>query len=341
MKNKIIVILLIITGIASSCMWRRHQYGNFSGITQGTTYHIVYQDPAKFPVIKLKEAVEKIFHNFDLSLSVYDDSSIISRINRNEDVKADTFFTEVFKKSESISLWTDGAFDITVSPLVKAWGFGPDEHKNFDVSKLDSLMHLVGFRKVSLVDGRVVKKYPAMTLDVNAIAQGYSVDVTCRYFNSLGIESYVVEIGGEVRVKGYKNGALWKIGIDKPTDDNVSPGSDLQAIITLKDKSLSTSGNYRKFYVENGIKYSHTIDPKTGYPAKNRLLSASVIADDCATADGIATACMVMGKDRAIEFINNNNKTLEAYFVYTDDYGNFLTWISENLRKNINENIEK
>jgi thiamine biosynthesis lipoprotein len=338
MNNKALVLVLIFTLLTASCKVRKHEYGNFTGFTQGTTYHIVYQDPETISPVKLKESVEKILHDFDMSLSLYKDSSVISRINRNEDVIADTFFIEVFKKSEEISLWTDGAFDITVGPLVKAWGFGPDEHKNFDRSKLDSLMKLVGFRKVSLADRRIVKEFPGITLDVNAIAQGYSVDVLSRYFNSLGIKSYLIEIGGEVRARGEKNGALWKIGIDRPSDANMTPGTDLQAIIKIKDESLATSGNYRKFYIENGIKYSHTIDPKTGYPSKNQLLSATVIAKDCATADGIATACMVMGKDRSIEFIKSN-RTLQGYLVYSDDNGNFMTWKSEGLKKWINEKI--
>jgi thiamine biosynthesis lipoprotein len=320
----------------SACKGNKHEYGNFMGFTQGSTYHIVYQDPAKYQPEKLKEAIENIFRNFDMSLSIYKDSSIISRINRNEDVIPDTFFIEVFKKSEEISILTDGAFDITVGPLVKAWGFGPDGYKNFDRSKLDSLKKLVGFRKVSLKDGRLFKSDPGINLDVNAIAQGYSVDVICRFFDSLGIDSYLIEIGGEVRVKGDKNGELWKIGIDKPYDNNTSPGTDLQAIIRIKDKALATSGNYRKFYIENGIKYSHTIDPVTGYPAKNTLLSATIIAKDCATADGIATACMVMGKDRAIEFINSD-KDIDAYLVFSDNNGNFITWISHDLKNKISE----
>ena len=138
--------------------------------------------------------------------------------------------------------------------------------------------------------------------------------------------------------RGDKGGDYWKIGIDKPIDNNMTPGSNLQAIIKIKNKGLSTSGNYRKFYIENGIKYSHEIDPKTGYPAHNTLLSATIIAGNCATADGYATACMVMGTDKSIEFLNRH-KELDAYLVYSDDEGNFKTWITRNLRKNIDENI--
>jgi thiamine biosynthesis lipoprotein len=173
-------------------------------------------------------------------------------------------------------------------------------------------------------------------LDVNAIAQGYSVDVVSRYLGSIGLSDYLVEIGGEVMAVGTKGGNPWKVGIDRPEDNNMIPGQALQAIIKVSDLAVSTSGNYRKFYVEDGIKYSHTIDPKTGYPAKNRLLSATIVAHDCTIADGIATACMVMGKEKAIAFIESH-KELAAYFVFSDDEGNFKSWISEDLKKKISE----
>jgi thiamine biosynthesis lipoprotein len=334
--NKLISVLLLLTTVSAACKNSEPVFDNFKGFTQGTTYSIVYDNKKNIDPQHLKQEVEKIFHNFDLSLSLYLDSSIISKINRNEKVVADTFFTEVFKKSALISEMTDGAFDITVGPLVKAWGFGPDSHKNFTESKRDSLIKLVGMSKVSLIDGRLIKSDPGINLDVNAIAQGYSVDVICRFFDNLGIRNYLIEIGGEVRARGTKAGALWRIGIDRPEDNNMSPGQTLQAVIRISDKALATSGNYRKFYVENGIKYSHTIDPHTGYPAKNRLLSATVIASDCAMADGIATACMVMGKEKTVEFLGSHPE-FEAYLVFSDDNGNFKTWMSESMAEYISE----
>ncbi len=336
MIKRLFSTALLMALLLSACKEKKPEIANFTGFTQGTTYSIVYVNKKNIDPEELKTKVEKILHDFDMSLSLYKDSSIISRINRNEDVAADTFFTEVFNKSAQISAMTNGAFDITVGPLVEAWGFGPDEHESFSPSKLDSLMKLVGMSKVSLVNGHVIKSDPHISLDVNAIAQGYSVDVVCRYFDNLGIKNYLVEIGGEVRGKGTKEGALWKIGIDKPVDNNMSPGEDLQAVIRISDRALATSGNYRKFYIENGIKYSHEIDPKTGYPAKNTLLSATILADDCETADGIATACMVMGTEKTIDFINKNPQ-FSAYLVYSDDKGNFKTWISDNLKNFIEE----
>jgi thiamine biosynthesis lipoprotein len=336
MTNKLLSAILFLAVITPACKDKKPVFSNFTGFAQGTTYSIVFDNKKNINPEELKLKVEKILHEFDMSLSIYQDSSTISKINRNEEVVPDFFFTEVFTRSALISEMTAGAFDITVGPLVKAWGFGPDAHRNFTESKRDSLMKLVGMSKVSLINGRLIKSDPGICLDVNAIAQGYSVDVICCFFDKLGIRNYLVEIGGEVRAKGTKAGALWRIGIDKPEDNNMLPGQSLQAIIKISDKALATSGNYRKFYIENGVKYSHTIDPKTGYPAKNKLLSATIIADDCAMADGIATACMVMGEEKAIEFLGIHPE-LEAFLVYSDDSGNFKTWISEKLNKYISE----
>jgi len=339
MNYRILCLSTIALLIVVSCSEKPVVIESFAGFVQGTTYSVVYENNKKINPEVLKTEVEKILDDFDLSLSLYNDSSLISRLNRNEDVIPDKYFTEVFKQSVHISEMTGGAFDITVGPLVKTWGFGPDSHKNFSESKLDSLMKLVGMDKISMVNGRLVKTDPDIKLDFNAIAQGYSVDVLCDFFDKRGFTNYLIEIGGEVRAKGTKAGAHWRIGIDKPVDDNNSPGETLQAIIRISDKALATSGNYRKFYIEDGVKYSHTIDPKTGYPAKNRLLSATIIADDCATADGIATACMVKGKEKAIDFINNHPE-FSAYFVYSDDSGKFSTWFSENIKEFISESGE-
>jgi FAD:protein FMN transferase len=336
MINKLLAGFLALTLFLSGCKESKPVYANFNGYAQGSTYSIVYDNKKNIDPADLKQKVEKILSDFDMSLSGYKDSSIVSKVNRNEDVVADSFFTEAFRISVEISALTDGAFDITVGPLVKAWGFGPDAHKTFTESKRDSLLKLVGMDKVSLVNGRIIKSVPNLLLDFNAIAQGYSVDVVSHFFDGLGIKNYLVEIGGEVRAKGKKAGNLWRIGIDKPEDDNMTPGQSLQAIIRLSDESISTSGNYRKFYIEDGIKYSHEINPKTGFPAKNTLLSASVIADDCAMADGLATAFMVMGKDKTIEFLRIHPE-FEAFLVYSDETGNFNTWATDKIKGYISE----
>ena len=335
MKIRYIIVVYFLILLVSSCK-KPVTYDNFAGFAQGTTYSVVFGNDGSLNGQELKTDVEKILRDFDLSLSLYVDSSILSRVNRNEEVTPDSYFLNAFKKSQEITKITDGAFDITVGPLVKAWGFGPDSHKYFTESKRDSLLRLIGMEKVKIENGQVVKSDPGVGLDFNAIAQGYTVDIVCGYFDTMGIKSYLVEIGGEVRVKGDKQGVLWRVGIDRPSDDNMLPGNDLQAIISLKDRSLATSGNYRKFYVENGIKYSHTIDPRTGYPARNNLLSATIIAGDCATADGIATACMVMGKEKTIEFLDFHPE-FDAFLVFSDESGNYQTWTSENLKRFISE----
>lgn len=337
MKYKLINIISVVILISSySCIFREPVYDNFKGFTQGTTYSIVFENSENLNAFELRDKVEKILYDFDMSLSLYRDSSIISKVNRNEEVIADSFFIEVFHKAKELTKITRGAFDVTVGPLVKAWGFGPEAKKNFSESKRDSLMQLVGINKVEIRNGRVYKDDPRITLDFNAIAQGYSVDVLYRYLNSIGIKSFLVEIGGEVRVKGDKGGLFWRIGIDKPLDYNIFPGSDLQAILNLKDRSLATSGNYRKFFVENGIKYSHTIDPESGYPVTSRLLSATITADDCTTADAIATACMVMSLEKSIEFIGSHPE-FEGFLIYSDEEGNFSTWTSDKLKRYITE----
>jgi len=331
MYSRYLAILFVSILSFSSC-GDETAYSNFKGFAQGTTYSMIFENPGKFNVPDIQSEVEKILHDFNMSLSLYEDSSILCRINRNETNVTDVLFTEVFKRSREISEITDGAFDITVGPLVRAWGFGPDAKKNFTEESRDSLMQLVGMDKVEIREGKLFKKDPRVTLDFNAIAQGFAVDIICRYFDRKGIKSYLVEIGGEVRVRGDKGGAMWKIGIDRPADNNMIPGNELQAIIKLKERSLATSGNYRKFYVEDDVKYSHTIDPKTGYPSRNQLLSATILASDCATADGIATACMVMGLDKSIKFIRKHPE-FDAFLIYSDNKGEFRTWATKSLKK--------
>lgn len=334
MIRKLLVILFFFLLVFTSCKKTENVFLNITGFVQGTTYSMTFQKTGSRNSESIKQKVDSILADFDMSLSLYKDSSILCKVNRNEPVVLDTYFTEAFKKSREVFLLTDGAFDVTVGPLVKAWGFGPDEHKNFSEQKRDSLLKLVGMEKVDIKGGCVIKSDPHISLDFNAIAQGYSVDVICSFFDRLEVKNYLVEIGGELRVKGKKNGKPWRIGIDKPVDDNMVPGENLEAIIRLNDRALATSGNYRKFYVENGIKYSHTIDPKTGNPAKNQLLSATILADECAMADGVATACMVMGKDKSIDFLARHRE-YEGFLVYSDDSGNFRTWASDDLKRNI------
>ncbi len=331
--NNLISIFSVIALTLFSCT-PQPEYAELNGLTQGTTYHIVVEKVPGLDIMALRQEIELLFTEIDNSLSIYNDSSVISAINANRSNLTDTLFREVFRASSQISSESGGLFDITIGPLVKAWGFGPDAIKRFDESMLDSLLALVGMDKVRLEGDRIIKADPDMFIDVNAIAQGYTVDLVADLIVRSGITHCLVEVGGEVRTVGDKHGMGWKVGIDTPADGNYVPGADIQARIRLDNLALATSGNYRKFFVEDGIKYSHTIDPSTGYPVRHTLLSATIIAPTGAVADAWATACMVGGKDEAIAFIEKYD-FLEGYLIYSDEDGIMKSWISEGLREMI------
>ncbi len=327
-------ILLVVFIISHS--QKKGEYMRIAGFTQGTTYHITYESQNGED---LKNSIDSLLADFDMSLSTYLPNSLISRFNKNETgLHADRKFTDVFIKSYEVYKRTNGAFDITVAPIVNALGFGTGKDTlNVDSTMIDSLLQYVGMDKVKLQGDTLVKADRHVTLDVNALAQGYSVDVAADFLEKRKIKNYMVEIGGEIRARGKnEQGDYWRIGIDKPVDGNNVPGTDLQSIVMLNDRALATSGNYRKFYERNGIKIVHTINPKTGYPVISNLLSATVVAKDCMTADAYATAFMVMGTDRSIEFLNEN-RFLDAYLIYSDENGNFKVYFTKGLRRYIAE----
>jgi len=314
-------------------------YGNknlikLEGNAQGTTWHISYFSDDN---TDHTTAIDSILKKIDTSMSTWIPVSIISRINKNDStVLVDQYFIDVFNRSMEVSEKTDGLFDVTVGPLVNAWGFGFTKKANVDSVMIDSLLHFVGYKMIKLEGNTLIKAKPQIMLDFNAIAQGYTVDVLSKYLESEGISNYLVEVGGELKAKGKKDKEAWKIGIDKP-GDNTTSTRELEAVISLHNKALATSGNYRKFYEEGGQKFSHIIDPRTGYPAKQNLLSATVIAEDGITADAYATAFMVMGLERSKQFLAaNENLNLEVYFIY-DDKGSWKTYASETLKQRINE----
>lgn len=333
--NHLIPICSVIALTLFSCS-QQPEYAELNGLTQGTTYHIVVEKIPGLDVLALRQDIERLFTEIDNSLSIYNDSSLISAINFNRSDSTDTLFREVFRASAEISEQSGGLFDITIGPLVKSWGFGPDAMKRFNPSMLDSLLALVGMDKVRLEGNRIVKSDPDMFIDVNAIAQGYTVDLVADLLYRSGISQCLIEVGGEIRTMGDKNGIGWLVGIDTPADGNYTPGADIQVRIRLDDMALATSGNYRKFFVEDGIKYSHTIDPRTGYPVRHTLLSATIIAPTGAIADAWATACMVGGLEQAIAFIEEFG-FLEGYLIYSDEEGVMKSWVSEGIRKMIIE----
>lgn len=318
MKQPFCLPALMLVLVFISCGKEKPAYLSLSGNAQGTTFSITYLDSLNRD---FAAPVDSLLRLIDKSMSLWDSSSVISRIARNEaDVMPDEHFIKVFIRAQEVSLATNGAFDITVGPLVKAWGFSYKKGlPPPDSMQVDSLLRLIGFQKVQLEDGRLKKADPRMEIDFNAIAQGYSVDLVADYFEQQGIKNYLVEIGGELRTLGVNNkGAAWAIGIDKPVE-NETDARPLQTTISLSGKSLATSGSYRKFVVRDGKKYSHTIDPKTGRSISHNMLSVSVIAADCITADAYATAFMVMGAEKAMELAQSGQ--LEIYCIYEDESG--------------------
>jgi len=299
------------------------------GEAQGTTYHISYFDSLNRD---FQPEIDQILADFDKSVSTYLPTSIISRINSNEKgVKVDNYFKTCFKKAKEVWKNTNGAFDPTVYPLVNVWGFGPEKKQRIEKNKIDSILEFVGFDLIKLKGNRIVKKDPRVQLDFNAFAQGYSVDVVAEFLNSKQIDSYLVEIGGEVYAKGKKpDNTNWTVGIEKPID-NKETENPLKAIIKLENLGIATSGDYRRYTVENGIKYAHHIDPKTGYPTKNNLLSASVFSKECITSDASATGILVMGIEKAKLFLKSHPE-IQAYLIYSDNKGNYQVYETPGLQ---------
>jgi thiamine biosynthesis lipoprotein len=297
------------------------------GNAQGTTYHIQYFDSKNR---NLQKEIERLLKRFDASVSTYQSTSLISKINHNEKYgRTDDYFNACFLKAKEIWKLTDGAFDPTVYPLVNAWGFGPEKKNKLEQAKIDSLLTFVGFEKITLSHGKITKSDPRVSLDFNAFAQGYSVDLVSDLLLSKGITSFVVEIGGEVYAHGQRDGLPWHIGLEQPVENktNVNP---LNVIFQIENIGVATSGNYRKFTVENGVKIAHHIDPKTGNPTSNQLLSASIFTDKCISSDALATAILVMGLEKAKEFLSAHTE-IQAYLIYSDEDGKYQVYITTKL----------
>lgn len=271
----------------------------------------------------LRHSIDSLLRAFDLRFSLWEDSSLLCRVNRNEDVALDAMFIDLFGKSAAVSEWTDGAFDITVAPLVKAYGFAKEAVRGHRLSAgtRDSLLARVGYGKAAIHGNRLVKQHPDLQLDFNAIAQGYCADLVAGFLDSRGLHRYLVDIGGEMRLKGRKNdGAPWKIAIEQPADDATSD-RQIYHTIPLTDASIVTSGNYRKYFEENGRRFSHTISPKTGEPVRDSLLSATVICADAWEADAMATAFMVMGVEGTRRYLESHPDRYKVFLIYARSDG--------------------
>ena len=338
MKNKKLLwqlpflVLLIVGTVLIIRQQRSTPYQKSADFIFGTSFHVTYQCDSD-----LTESIKTELMKVDASLSPFNEESVISAINNNKEVRPDQMFIEVFNLAMGISKDTDGAFDITVAPLVNAWGFGFKNGSQPSKQQVDSLMQIVGYQKVRLTDGIVMKHDPRIMLDCSAIAKGYGTDRVAKLLRSRGVENFMVEIGGEIVTRGVNpDHKPWKIGVTKPTDDSLHVGHELQTILNVTNKAMATSGNYRNFYYKGGKKYAHTIDPKTGYPVQHSILSATVITKSCAVADAYATSFMVMGLEKAQKVLERHPE-LMAYFIYSDDDGDMAVWFSPSLKDKIEE----
>lgn len=324
------LLLLIIGTILIIGQQRDIPYQHNEGFVFGTIYKITYQSDRD-----LHDDIKAALIGVDESLSAFNEKSILSQVNRDEDVALNKIFTDVFTMAQSVSDDTNGAFDITVAPLVNAWGFGFKNEKMPTKPEVDSMLQHIGYKKVSIVKNRIKKTDNDIMLDCAAIAKGYGCDVVAKILADKGVDNYMVDIGGEVVTKGISPKRLpWKIGVTKPIDDSLTVNQEIQSILNVTDKSMATSGNYRNFYYKNGKKYAHTIDPKTGYPVQHSLLSATVITDRCAIADAYATAFMVMGIDKARKVLQRHPEMM-GYFIYSDAKGQLSVWYSPSLKDKI------
>ena len=289
-------------------------YQHDQGFVFGTVYNVTYQCEEN-----LKQEIEAELRKVDGEFSMFNDTSTVARLNRGEKVEESAMYREVYDLAQTVSRETDGAFDITVAPLVNAWGFGFKHEQMPTRRQVDSLL-------------KIRNQY-----DFSAIAKGYGSDVVARLLRSRDVKNFMVEIGGEVVTQGISEKRLpWRIGVTKPTDDSLSVGGELQTVLNVTDIAMATSGNYRNFYYKGGKKYAHTIDPRTGYPVQHSLLSATVLAKSSAVADAYATAFMVMGIERA-KAVLERHPGLMAYFIYAKPDGTNDVWFSPSLKDKVAE----
>lgn len=321
------LILLIVGTVLIIRQQRNTPYQTNKGFIFGTVFTITYQYEKN-----LNDEILAVLNEVDNSLSPFNKNSIITKINENTPVTPDKMFVEVFQLAKQISTETNGAFDITVAPMVNVWGFGFKNGTSPTKEVIDSIKGIVGFEKVNYQDGKVLKQDPRITLDCSAIAKGYGCDMVARLFRQKDIKNFMIEIGGEVVTSGISEKRIpWKIGVTKPTDDSLNTNQELQTVLNITDMAMATSGNYRNFYYKNGKKYAHTINPKTGYPVQHNILSATVLAPNCATADAYATSFMVLGMEKAKQILEKHPE-LMAYFIYSDPKGRNAVWYSPSMK---------
>ena len=316
-------VLYIVLGVILISCSKQPQKINYSGVTQGSYFSIIYHD---YENRHFEAEIDSIFREVDNAVSLWNENSIIRKVNRNEDVVVNQIFKDNFEWARKASEFSDGAFDATIGPLVSAWGFHYKKELEMTHEMVDSIKQLVDYHNIEIIDDKVVKANPNMTLDFNAVAQGYTTDLIGNFLETKGIFKYLVDVGGEIFARGTKpNGEQWTIGIEKPAE-NFDSERSVQIKINLKDKGIVTSGNYRKYIEKDGVRYSHSIDPKTGYPVEQNLLSATVIADNASWADCLATICMLVGKEKASKLLEGQD--VEAYFIFVEDGVIKTEWVN-------------
>ena len=298
------------------------------GLAQGSYYAVTYYDEQNR---NFQREIDSIFHAVDMSVNLWVDSSIISKVNRNEEVALDSIFIDNFNIAQEAARLSDGYFDPTISPIVAAWGFSYKNGDSLTPQLIDSLRQLVDYRNIRIESGKVVKENSAMTLDFNAIAQGYTSDLIARFLESRGVKIFLVDTGGEIMARGEKpDGKPWIVGIEKPAE-NMDSERIVQTRIALRDKGLVTSGSTRKYVERNGKRYSHCINPKTGYPVEHQLLSVTVMAENSVWADALASICMVMGMELSLPLIQGMD-SVEAYYIFVNDQNELETFATEGFR---------
>ena len=333
-RRQFTIASIALIGLAF-LLWKNNPKETYiynEGYIFGTSYHLIYASANGTDYGQ--EVHQHLINVVDQSLSTFNKSSVISKVNNNQEHLTDSAFELVFNKAQEISQLTDGAFDITVAPLVNTWGFGYTTKDEIIPSEdeIATLLEIVGYQSVELKALQVVKEHPETKLDCSAIAKGFSVDVAAEFLKDKGIQNFMVEIGGEIRVGGMnKQGEKWRLGIDKPIEDITASQRVLDTILYVTDKAIATSGNYRQFYYKDGQRYSHTINPITGYPVNHTLLSATVLAADCMTADALATACMVMGAEKSLA-LAKRMENIDLLLI-VDDHGKTKELFTEGLEK--------
>ena len=319
------LLLLLLGLVVFAACAKQPKKMVLQGLAQGSYYAITYFDDEGR---NFQKEIDSIFHAVDMSVNLWVDSSVISKVNRNEEVVLDDIFIDNFNIAQEAARLSDGYFDPTISPIVAAWGFSYKHGDSITPQLIDSLKQLVNYRNIRIEDGKVVKNNPAMQLDFNAIAQGYTSDMIAGFLDSRGIKNYLVDTGGEIMARGEKpNGQPWIVGIEKPAD-NWDSEQVVQTRIALRDKGLVTSGSTRKYVERNGKRYSHCIDPKTGYPVEHQLLSATVLAENSVWADALASICMVMVMEKSLEIINALDG-VEAYYIFANENNELETYATE------------